>query len=96
MEIPIITIELSGMRETVKKALMAHNKQFNDMVSASVDKAFNRETLSTKIDIEIEKALNTAIEELGQHYQIREILKDLVLASLAKKHEEINQSREKL
>lgn len=89
METPIITIEVSGLRETIKQALMAYNNEFNDMVSASVDKAFNIDAISAKIDGQVELALNNAINEISEHYQIKEIVKDIVLASLANKREEI-------
>lgn len=89
METPIITIEVSGLRETIKQALMAYNNEFNDMVSASVDKAFNIDAISAKIDGQVELALNNAINEISEHYQIKEIVKDIVLASLANKRKEI-------
>lgn len=95
MEIPIITIEVNGMRETIKQALMNYNNEFNTLVSASVDKAFNIDAISAKIDGQVELALNNAINGISENYQIKEIVRNLVMASLTLKLEDINKIRNK-
>ncbi len=88
MEIPIIRIELQGMKESIQQALAVHNDEFNTMISAAVDKAFDVETIQAKIDASVQQCLNDSIEALSGHYRVRELITELVVQSLEKKRGE--------
>ena len=93
MNIPIIKIEIEGMKESIQNALAVHNDEFNIMISNAVDKSFTVETIQAKIEMQVAKALDNAIDGLSEHYQIKTIVKDIVLASLTKKRDEIEQEK---
>ena len=41
MDIPVIRLEIDGMREQIQHALVVHNDEFNIMIKHAVEKAFN-------------------------------------------------------
>ncbi len=84
MDIPIIKIEIEGMREKVQYALAVHNDEFNTMIKHAVEKAFNFETIQEKLDREIAIALDNAIKTLSDDSLIRDSLKCFVLNSIVK------------
>ena len=89
MNIPVITLEIEGIREQIQHALAVHNKEFNIMIKHAVEKAFNLETIQEKIDREIEVALDNAIKTLSNDSLIRDALKCFVLNSIVKMKEQV-------
>lgn len=88
MDIPIIRIEIEGMKEKIQQALSVHNIEFNTMIQSAVEKAFNVETIQEKIDRQVEMALDNAIGSLSQDRLIQDALKCFVLNSIVKMNEE--------
>lgn len=86
--IPIIKIEIEGMKESIQHALAGHNKEFDVMIQSAIEKAFNFETIQEKIDRQVEFALDNAIRELGQDRILKDALKRFVLNSIVKINEE--------
>jgi hypothetical protein len=89
MDIPIIKIEISGMRQSICNALALHNVEFNDMVFEAVEKSFTPETIKAKIEMQVAKALDNAIDSLSEHHMVKTIVKDIVVQSLVKKRQAI-------
>ncbi len=88
MGIPIIKIEIEGVKERICHALAVHNKEFDTMVQSAVQKAFNFETIQEKIDKQVELALDNAIANLSDDQLIQNALKCFVLNSIVKMNEE--------
>lgn len=82
-EIPVIRIEIEGMRQSVQNALAVHNKEFDTMIHKAVDKIFTVETIQAKIDMQVAKALDNAIDSLSESHYIKSVVMDIVLESLA-------------
>jgi hypothetical protein len=93
MAIPIIRIQVDGVRESFQQALAIYNDEFNVMVSDAVDKAFNIDTVQAEIEHQVQIALDDAIKGLSEHYQIKDMIKDIVLKSLTKKRDEIEEEQ---
>ncbi len=93
MDIPIIKIQVEGMKQSIQNALAIHGKEFNDMISEAVDKSFTVETIKAKIEMQVAKALDNAIDSLSENYQVKTIMKDIVVQSLVKKRDEIEQEK---
>ncbi len=89
MNIPRIRIEIEGMKESIQQALAVHNEEFNTMIHEAVDKSFTVETIQAKIEMQVAKALDNAIDNLSKSYQVKTIITDIVLQSLVKKRDEI-------
>ncbi len=88
MNIPIIKIEIEGAKERIGQALAIHNGEFNKMINAAIEKSFNVETIQYKIDMQVAKALDNAIESLSGDQLIQDALKCFVLNSIVKMNEE--------
>lgn len=88
MNVPVIRIEIEGVREAIGHALCVHNDEFNTMIKQAVEKAFNFETIQEKIDREVEVALDNSIKTLSGDSLIRDALKCFVLNSIVKMNEQ--------
>ena len=89
MDIPIIRIEIQGMKESIQNAVAVHHEEFNTMIHEAVDKSFTVKTIQAKIEMQVAKALDNAIDGLSESYQVKTIVMDIVLRSLEKKRDEI-------
>ncbi len=87
--IPIIKIELEGMKQSIQAALTARGEEFDTMIHAAVDKIFTIETIQAKIDMQVAKALDNAIDSLSESHHVREIVKDIVVNSLVQKRDKL-------
>ncbi len=65
MDIPIIKIEIEGMRERIGQAFAIHNGEFDQMIAEAIKKSFTVETIQAKIDMQVAKALDNAIDSLA-------------------------------
>jgi phospholipid N-methyltransferase len=93
MDVPIIKIELEGLSKQISTALMTHGDEFDKMISEAIEKSFTVETIQHKIDMQVAKALDNAIDCLGSSLPVRQIMEDIVLTSLSKKRDEIEQEK---
>lgn len=80
--IPVIKIELEGMKQSISTALMARSGEFDKMIQIALDKSFNVETIQHKIDMQVAKALDDAIDTLSEHYLVKALVRDIVVKSL--------------
>lgn len=93
MNIPIIRIDIEGMKESIQYAFAVHSEEFNTMIHAAVDKAIDVDTIQAKIDKEVEKALHLSIESLSEHSLVKGIVRDIVVKSLANVRDEIEKEK---
>ena len=77
------------MRQSICNALALHSVEFNDMVFEAVDKSFKVETIKAKIEMQVAKALDNAIDTLSEHHMVKTIVKDIVVKSLSRKRDEM-------
>ncbi len=91
--IPIIKIEIEGMKERIGQALMIRNGEFDKMIGEAVKKSFTIETIQYKIDMQVAKALDNAIDSLSEHYIIKTIIQDIVVKSLVKVRDKIEEEK---
>ncbi len=89
MDIPIIKIEIQGLRERICQSLAIHNGEFDKMIAEAIRKSFTVETIQAKIDMQVAKALDNAIDSLSEHYAVKTIVKDIVVKSLTMVRDEI-------
>jgi hypothetical protein len=77
-------LKIEGMREKIGHALALHNDDFDTMIKMAVQKSFTVETIQHKIDMQVAKALDDAIESISNHHAVKTIMKDIVVKSLEK------------
>ena len=66
--LPIIRIEIEGMRQSILAALTERQIQMDEYVSAAINRYATAENLSRVIDAEVESAINSAIKEATASY----------------------------
>jgi hypothetical protein len=93
MEVPILRIEIEGMKRQINAALMGNSEELNKMIAKAIDKSFSVEAIQYKIDMQVAKALDNAIDNLSNCYPVRQIIEDIVVKSLTKKRDEIERNK---
>lgn len=93
MNIPIIKIEIEGMRERIGQSFALHNGEFDKMIAEAVKKSFTVETIQAKIDMQVAKALDNSIDSLSENYTVKTIVQDIVAKSLTKVRDEIEKEK---
>lgn len=93
MEIPIIKIEIQGMKESMCQALAIHNGEFNVMIQSAIKKSFNVEVIQAKIDMQVARTLDNAIDSLSENYHVKAIIQDMVVKSLVNVRDEIEKEK---
>lgn len=92
--IPIIRVEIDGMKDTITHAMMSRSKEWGTMISDAIDKSFDVKTIQHKIDMQVAKALDSAIDTIAEHYLVKSLVHDIVVASLTKKRDEMERLNE--
>lgn len=91
--IPIIKVELEGMKDAISHAMMSRSEEFNKMINTALDKTMKVEVLQHKIDMQVAKALDNAIDSLSDSHKVKAVVMDIVLASLTNKRDEKEMER---
>lgn len=93
MDIPIIKIEIEGLRERIGQAFALHNGEFDKMIESAIKKSFTIETIQAKIDMQVAKALDNAIDSLSESYEVKTIIQNIVVKSLTKVRSKIEKEK---
>lgn len=80
--IPVIRLNLEGIRSQITHAFMAHSEELNQMVAAGLEKALSADNLQERINEEVQNAIDDAIKSLSSNYTIRSIVFDIVSEAL--------------
>ena len=89
MNIPIIKLEIEGMRQTIQTALTEYALQFDSMVKEALDSYCTEENIKAIIDTTTRNTLNAVIREEVRSFYVhgegREIIKEAVVKRLSDK-----------
>ena len=80
--IPVISLNLEGIRSSITHAFMAHSDEVNQMVMVGLEKVLSADNLQDRINAEVQKTVDKAIESLSDDYTIRSIVIDIVSDAL--------------
>lgn len=80
--IPIIRIEIEGIRERLTQMFADRSDNINEMVAKSLEKVLSEENIQDFIDKEVQKAVYGAISSLSENYTIRSIMIGIVSTAL--------------
>jgi hypothetical protein len=87
MSMPIIHIQLEGIREAIQYAFLQRSDEFNAGVEKALNKVLSVEYIEAKIENEVTKAVDNAIKSLSENYVIQQIVREIVSKALANKLE---------
>lgn len=80
--VPIITLQIEGMRESLKHSLMLHSRELTEMTNIAIDNAFSTRNIQEQVQREVNKAIDEAIAELSGNYDIKRLIKEIVLNAI--------------
>lgn len=84
METTLIHLEIEGLKERVKHAMLTRSKDFDAMIERALDEHLTPEKIEAKVNAAVKRALDNAINDLSDNYRVREAIQNAALASLNK------------
>ncbi len=87
MNIPILTLTLENMRQTVRTALMQHTEQVNEELQKAVDRFCTSENLASILDQQAAACIKDIMQEtvkgfFNYHQAGRQAIREAVLEKL--------------
>lgn len=76
--LPIIRIELDGVRNTVAAMLTDKNKEISEYVIKSLEKQITEDWVIEEIDTAVKSCLKSAIASVANDYQMRSAITELI------------------
>lgn len=83
--LPIIKIEIEGLRRQVCSGLLGINDEINKYVMKSLEKQMTEEWVIVEIDNAVKECLKKAIEGIANDYRMRSAMTELVSNVIAEK-----------
>ena len=91
--LPIIKIELEGMRLSIARMLSEYQVQFSEEVNRAIERFCSSEYLQRVIDAEVRHNIEYVVKDaIGDYYRLgkgRQIIIEEVIKRLSKENEEI-------
>ncbi len=89
--IPILRLELEGMKFSLYRALDKYQVEWNKMVRNSIERYCNEENLQLVIDRVVEREINDAIQEEVENFykygEGRNIIREIIVKKLQEEKE---------
>lgn len=83
-EIPVIKIELQGLRHTVVSMLTTRNDELNDLVIKSIEQQINEDWVVGRINETVREMLEQAIKDISSNWELKNAIRELVCESITK------------
>ena len=81
---PIIKIEMEGIRQQVGSMIADHNNEINEMVQDALKQTLNEEWVRIQIQENVNKCVKSAISNLSDNYVLKSAVECTIAASLTK------------
>lgn len=75
---PILKMEIQGLRHSVLHAMNQSNDDLNKIVSESINKQLTEDWVMQEIDLAVKKCLKEAIEGIANSYQLRSAITESI------------------
>ena len=82
MEFPVIKLQLETMREEIAAAMALREDEFAAMIAKALEKELTPENLHHRVEAQVTKAVDEAVNSLSQNYVIKSLVTDIVAACL--------------
>jgi signal recognition particle GTPase len=82
--LPILRIELEGVRANVAHMLNANNESINKMVLDSLEKQLTEEWVQQQIDQAVKDCLHKSIVKVADDWQLQNAITQLIGEAIAK------------
>ena len=78
-ELPILRIELDGVRSNIAHMFNANNNELNEMVKASLDKTLTHAWVAERIDFNVRECIRQAVEGISNNYELRTAISEAIV-----------------
>jgi len=90
MNLPIIRLELEGVKHTVAHMLADRGKEINALITQSLDSTLKEEWVVEQINYEVVESVKKAIKGLSNSYALQSTITDMIEKSISEKFGETN------
>lgn len=81
-EMPIIHLELSGLKQRVAAMIIDRQGEINSVINNRLDVILTSEELIRNIESSVDLAVKKAIDEISNNRTLRQSIQDAILASI--------------
>ncbi len=81
---PIISIEMEGIKSKVQHLFQDHNDEMNAYIQGALEKTLNEEWVVKGIQESVDKMVADVINDIGNNYELKRIVKDIMVQGLSK------------
>lgn len=90
MNLPIIRLELEGVKQSVAHMLADRGKEINDLIVMSLENTLKEEWIAEQINYEITECVKKSIKNLSNSYTLQSIITDMIEKTISEKLGEPN------
>ncbi len=83
-DLPMIRVEIEGVRQTVTRMFNDRNNELNDMVIESLDRQLSESWVQSEIDEAVKQCAKNAIAALADDWRLQQAITKLVGESVSK------------
>lgn len=84
MNMPILRIELEGIRESVARALVTRNDEINKLILDSLESQLQEEWVIESIDSAVKAQIKKSIDDVSTNWELRMEITRVVSESISK------------
>ncbi len=91
IDVPILRIELEGVRSSVVTMLQDRNDELNKMIAQEIDATLKLEWVQEKISYVVKEMIGKAIDKVSNNYQLQDAIASLVSNAVTEMVQKQNQ-----
>ena len=81
-QIPLLRIELEGLKQNVTMMFNQNNEALNKMVLDTLEKTLTEKWVQEKVNQEVTNCIEAAIKEISNNWKLRSAITDLISSSI--------------
>jgi len=78
LNMPMLKIEIEGLRYSVIHAFDGHNKDFSEHVADTLEKTLTEEWVKKSVQEAVNECIKTAVKNISGNYQMQRAITDLM------------------
>lgn len=76
MNVPLLRLELDGIKEQIGSMIVDRNQEITSMILEEINKQITEEWVFNKVRGEVRKALEHAIDGIADNYRVTSAIRD--------------------
>ena len=84
MQLPVLRIELEGVKQNVAHMFAQNNDELNKMVQETIAAKLTEEWVQTEINRAVDNCIKSAIKDIADNWKLKNAITNLMVDSIEK------------